>query len=298
MSAMAALYKIHDFAALAGVTVKALRHYHRLGLLEPRRTGAGHRRYTAADLDRLELITALKYLGFSLKQIKSLLQQPAAALQRTIAVRRRALADMQLRLEVTAKALDAAERLIDEGAADSDVLDRLTEIGHTHAAATAMRRYYTEAGWERRRRYYEEGPDREWRELYRTLTSLLGEDPASDRVQAALDRWLALSVRAYTGDPGVQTDSPTAWADRENWPARMKQRIEDLNLEAVTVRPDPACRQLFRACRGCSASFDVRLNQIRSAFERQRRTTNEGRRPANDERPSYSVSASARRPCS
>ena len=40
-------------------------------------------------------------------------------------------------------------------------------------------------------------------------------------------------MRAYTGDPEVQTDSPTAWADRENWPARMKQRIEELNLEAV-----------------------------------------------------------------
>jgi DNA-binding transcriptional MerR regulator len=239
---MAALYKIRDFAALAGVSVKALRHYHRLGLLEPRRTGAGHRRYTAVDLDRLELITALKYLGFSLKQIKSLLQHPAAELQRTIAVRRRALADMQLRLEVTGKALDVAERLIDEGGADSEILGRLTEIVHTQAAATAMRRYYTEDGWERRRRYYEEGPDREWRELYRTLASLVGEDPASDRVQAALDRWLALSVRAYMGDPAVQTDSPAAWADRENWPARMKQRIEDLNLEAVMALVEEAAR--------------------------------------------------------
>ena len=239
---MAELYKIRDFAALAGVSVKALRHYHRLGLLEPRRTSAGHRRYTAADLDRVELITALKYLGFSLKQVRGLLQQPAVELRPAIGLRRRVLADMQLSLEVTGKALDAAERLIDGGAADADVLDRLTEIVHTHAAATAMRRYYTEEGWARRRQYYEEGPDREWRELYRTLTSLIDEDPASDRVQAALDRWLALSVRAYTGDPAVQTDSPTAWADRENWPVRMKQRIEDLNREAVTALVEEAAR--------------------------------------------------------
>lgn len=240
---MTTLLKIHDFAARAGVTVKALRYYHRLGLLEPRRTGAGHRRYTPDDLDRIELITALKYLGFSLKQIKGILQRPAAELPRAIALRRQGAAEMQLRLDVTRKALEAAGQLLDDGAAaDSTVLDRLTELVHTHAAASAMRKYYTEEGWERRRRLYEEGPDREWRELYRTLSALVGEDPASDRVQAALDRWLALSVRAYTGDPAVQTDSPTAWADRENWPVRMRQRIDDLNLEAVMELVNEAAR--------------------------------------------------------
>jgi hypothetical protein len=54
-------------------------------------------------------------------------------------------------------------------------------------------------------------------------------------VQAAADRWLALSWRAYTGEPGVQTDSMTAWADREHWPPRMKRRIDEFNLEAVTA---------------------------------------------------------------
>ena len=96
-----------------------------------------------------------------------------------------------------------------------------------------MKRYYTDEGWQRRRRYYEEGPAAEWRDLYRTLSALTGEDPASEPVQSAVDRWLALSIRAYTGDPNAQTDSPTAWADRERWPARMKRRIDEFNLEAV-----------------------------------------------------------------
>ena len=65
---------------MAGVSVKALRHYERLGLLKPRRTRAGHRRYVQADLGRVEAITALKYLGFSLEQIRSLLNRPAAEL--------------------------------------------------------------------------------------------------------------------------------------------------------------------------------------------------------------------------
>jgi hypothetical protein len=60
-------YRIHEFAALAGVTVKALHHYDRLGLLKPSRTDAGYRVYVDADLERLEEIVALKSLGFSLK---------------------------------------------------------------------------------------------------------------------------------------------------------------------------------------------------------------------------------------
>jgi MerR family transcriptional regulator, thiopeptide resistance regulator len=39
-------YRIHEFAELAGVTVKALPHYDRIGLLTPRRTEAGYRMYT------------------------------------------------------------------------------------------------------------------------------------------------------------------------------------------------------------------------------------------------------------
>jgi hypothetical protein len=63
-------YKVHEFAELAGVTVKALHHYDRLGLLTPRRTEAGYRVYTERDLERLEQIVALKFLGLPLRQIK------------------------------------------------------------------------------------------------------------------------------------------------------------------------------------------------------------------------------------
>jgi DNA-binding transcriptional MerR regulator len=64
-------YQIHEFAELAGVTVKALRHYGRLVLLIPERADGGYRMYAERDLERLEQIIALKFLGVPLKQIKS-----------------------------------------------------------------------------------------------------------------------------------------------------------------------------------------------------------------------------------
>lgn len=235
---MGDFYRTHDFAELAGVSMKALRHYEHLGLLKARRTRSGHRRYVQADLGRIETITALKYLGFSLEQIRAILLRPAAELPNAIAARRAALSEIETKLAVARKAVDTAEHAADANAA----LDALVETVQTQVAAAAMKRYYTDEGWQRRRRYYEEGPAAEWRDLYRTLSALTGEDPASEPVQAAVDRWLALSVRAYTGDPNAQTDSPTAWADRERWPARMKRRIDEFNLEAVHALVEAAAR--------------------------------------------------------
>src|SRR5688500_11964633 len=73
-------YRVHEFAELAGVTVKALRHYDRLGLLKPARTGSGHRVYADKDLERLEQIVALKFLGLSLGQIRHVVERPSGPL--------------------------------------------------------------------------------------------------------------------------------------------------------------------------------------------------------------------------
>lgn len=69
------MFRIGDFSRLARVTVKALRHYERLGLLLPEYTDpvSGYRYYTAAQAPRLERILALKDLGFSLEQVGHLL---------------------------------------------------------------------------------------------------------------------------------------------------------------------------------------------------------------------------------
>jgi DNA-binding transcriptional MerR regulator len=64
------LYRAHEFARLAGVTVRALHHYDRIGLLKPQRSSSGHRLYRLGDLERLEQIAALKFLDIPLREIK------------------------------------------------------------------------------------------------------------------------------------------------------------------------------------------------------------------------------------
>lgn len=61
--------RIGELAAVAGVTTRTVRHYHRIGVLpEPERDGAGYRRYGLADAVRLLRIRRLAGLGLSLDE--------------------------------------------------------------------------------------------------------------------------------------------------------------------------------------------------------------------------------------
>jgi DNA-binding transcriptional MerR regulator len=108
-------YRINEFAALAGVTVKAQHHYDRIGLLTPRRTGAGYRVYREHDLERLEQIVALKFLGLPLRQIHPLLERPALKLPEALRVQRQAIAEKQALLGRAARAIRAAEESMEAG---------------------------------------------------------------------------------------------------------------------------------------------------------------------------------------
>ena len=72
-------WSVGEVADLARVTVRTLHHYDQVGLLSPsRRTAAGHRRYSDADLERLQQVLFYRELGFGLDQITELVDRPDA----------------------------------------------------------------------------------------------------------------------------------------------------------------------------------------------------------------------------
>ncbi|QDK70095.1 MerR family transcriptional regulator [Lactococcus protaetiae] len=83
------MYTVHQVAALSCVTVKALHHYDKIGLLVPAtRSEAGYRLYDKADLQRLQEILFYKALDFSLTDIQKMLSAPQQRLSNLTAQRR------------------------------------------------------------------------------------------------------------------------------------------------------------------------------------------------------------------
>jgi MerR family copper efflux transcriptional regulator len=91
---------IGKLAKLAGVNIDTVRYYERNGLLAPStRLASGYRRYGDLELARLRFIRRAQKLGFSLKEINSLLGLSA---RRNVAQVKRAaqakLADVETRI--------------------------------------------------------------------------------------------------------------------------------------------------------------------------------------------------------
>lgn len=64
-------WSTRELAELAGTTLNAVRHYHRVGLLEePERTSNGYKHYEVRHLTRLILIRRLRDLGVPLDRIE------------------------------------------------------------------------------------------------------------------------------------------------------------------------------------------------------------------------------------
>ena len=68
---------VKEVSLRTGVSVRALHHYHSIGLLRPTKvTEAGYRLYDEAALERLYMILVYRELGLSLKEIGDLLDAP------------------------------------------------------------------------------------------------------------------------------------------------------------------------------------------------------------------------------
>lgn len=68
---------VHEVSKISGVSIRALHHYDRIGLLPATEvTQAGYRLYDEAALERLQHILLFKELEFPLKDIKIILDSP------------------------------------------------------------------------------------------------------------------------------------------------------------------------------------------------------------------------------
>lgn len=211
------LITIGQLATYAGVTIKAVRHYHQRGLLkEPPRDASGYRRYSAEDAIALIKIRTLAEAGVPLARIKELLAADPgrfatalAEIDRTLRQRAEELLDTRERIA----RLKAGDRLFVSPAV-ADYLDRLLGLGVSQRSVQRERDGWIlmqsvspkqAAAWIADKRDALDDP--EFRAIYLEYDAAFDWSPDDPRLPALVDRgdrWMAgRPKRLKVEDPSV-----------------------------------------------------------------------------------------------
>jgi MerR family transcriptional regulator, thiopeptide resistance regulator len=231
----ARVYTAHEFAERAGVTVRTLHHYDQLGLLKPAsRSEAGYRLYMDRDLVRLQQIVTLKFLGFSLAQIKDILDRKTFDLLQELRAQRNIIAEKRRQLDSAVLAIERAELAVsNNGVPDWEAFRKIIEVIAMQNDMEWTKKYYSEEAKADLARRNREDPElarrgeRDWAELIKDVEGSLSEDPGSPKAQALAARWQKL-IESFTGGNSQAADGlKKLYADQGNWPASFKKPYSD-----------------------------------------------------------------------
>ena len=227
-----------EFAKLAGVTVRTLHHYDRISLLKPSGyTGAGYRLYRQHDLIRLQQIVTLKFIGFSLTQIKNLLNSNSFDLTVALNQQREIISEKRQQLDLAINALEKAQTLMaTNNEPDWEAFKRIIEVINMQNNIEWTEKYYSEEADQKiaeraakiPQEVIEQG-QRDWATLIREVETAASEglDPKSEEAAGLATRWSEL-IKAFTGgDPEIQAGLNKMYSDQTNWPANFPKPYSD-----------------------------------------------------------------------
>ena len=148
-----ATYSIKELAELGGVSVRTLHHYDRIGLLVPERKSNGYRRYTARDVERLQLVLLYRACGMELSRIALMLDDPTLD---TAAILRDQLSRLRAQRTALDQVIATAERTLASAEKGTNMDDGSRFEGLRQEAIEQNERTY---GAEARRRWGNEAVD-------------------------------------------------------------------------------------------------------------------------------------------
>jgi DNA-binding transcriptional MerR regulator len=252
---------IGQLAAYAGVTARAVRHYHQIGLLpEPQRDASGYRRYGATAVVSLIKIRTLAGAGVPLSQIGQMLDADASTFAEAVGRIDSHLRDEIERLEISRKQI-AQLTAGDSLALPPEVtyyLDRLREIGASERMVEAERDGWilVAARWPDRIRAWmpaklAELDNPQLVRLYRVLSEIFDSDTGDDdpRLEEVADIMAAMAEQAYAAG-GINPDEMA----QDDLPFDL--------LNNFAIETDPRAQRLLDLVRERGWSSWIRMERL------------------------------------
>lgn len=207
-------YLVREFSRLTHVTVRALHYYDSIGLLPAgEHTPGGARLYSEKDLVRLQQIITLKFMGFSLAEIRKLLDQSGFSVRKALEVQARAVDEEVARLRQASRALRQSISLL-ESRRKLDWRKIITIMEAIRMSDEKKTKWTEEFYSPEERKEFEkaaqaytpeqmEAYQKKWADLLAEVEKNLDLDPASPKAQDLARRWQALFQEGWGSRPDL-----------------------------------------------------------------------------------------------
>jgi DNA-binding transcriptional MerR regulator len=266
------LLRVGELAKRTGVTVRALHHYDKIGLLHPSgRSEGGYRLYNREDVARLHGIQTLRRMGVPLAEVRQLLDGSANSLQVILARQLRSLDQDIVRAQALRERLRVMQ-LVLAGGRQPEIDDWLASL----AMMSTFERYFSAAELQRAFERWKQC-EAEWPALVESIRGAMDRGVPRDAIelQPLVQRWMDLLNRWMDGD----------FAFLGRWGHMLREQPElplpaGMDLELLDYIDDAIQRRLAVLARYVNPEQQQRLQETRpewrALLERAQRLVAEG----------------------
>jgi DNA-binding transcriptional MerR regulator len=202
------IYTIGKLSKNTGVTVRTLDYYDEIGLIKPSsKTDGGHRLYSEDDVMKLERVLALKYMGFSLEQIKDILENSTSNWQDSIQHQLELVKREQERLKMLEQALLGVSYSIEfEGEINWPVIFSIIQL-YQHDPGDVLEQYKAYLNEDEMKKIIDmnaanmsEEDIKEWLKVIGDIRNNLHLDPNSEEAEQLVLCWANQADKMFGQD--------------------------------------------------------------------------------------------------
>jgi DNA-binding transcriptional MerR regulator len=218
-------YTVQQLATLAGITTRTLHHYDDIGLLKPARVQTnGYRQYGEAELLKLQQIMLYRELEFPLREIQKIINNPKFDISEALVKHRKLIELKKKQMGELLKTIDKTLTKINHQNTmdDKELYDGFSKEQMEEYAKEAKERWGTSDTYKQSVGKYEKltmdqklQMKKDADALMKEIASHMGEDPASTKVQALIDRhfnslrfFYEPTIELYRGLATMYVDDP------------------------------------------------------------------------------------------
>jgi len=194
--------RIKQVAKIAGISIRTLQYYDRIGLLRPLSRGInGYREYSEINLKRLQRILFLKEIGFDLKDIKGMLDIPKARQKDQFIQQRNILLLKQERMNKIINTIDNVILNFNKekpmGEKDFQAFDLKEVEAHQEKYQTEVEQAYgNSSAYKESTKRYSQYSKQEKEQIFKNgsrifleISALMNEKPENSKVQSLIQEW-------------------------------------------------------------------------------------------------------------